>query len=69
MIVFLLRGRAIETQAQLARSVQQKLLPETGSGTSTLRANACPRTRVGRDFYDGSEQALRDRAGSGRRFR
>jgi serine phosphatase RsbU (regulator of sigma subunit) len=58
MIVFLLRlpayvhGRALENQVQLARGVQQKLLPETGGGSIEFAGECVPADEVGGDFYD-----------------
>jgi hypothetical protein len=58
MIVFLIRlpayvrGRALEKQIQLARSVQQKLLPETGGGSIEFAGECVPADEVGGDFYD-----------------
>jgi hypothetical protein len=47
------RGRTLENQLQLARSVQQRLLPENGSVHGIEFAGEClPADEVGGDFYD-----------------
>jgi serine phosphatase RsbU (regulator of sigma subunit) len=79
MIVLLLRlkayvrGRALETQLQLARNVQRRLLPEPGAGVGIEFVGECrPADEVGGDFYDvfqtqGGETslALADVSGKG----
>lgn len=59
MIVFLfrlkayVRGRMLEEQLQLARTVQQQLLPEPTEGNDFEFAGQCvPADMVGGDFYD-----------------
>lgn len=58
MIVFLLRlpayvrGRALANQVQLARSVQQRLLPDTAGATIEFAGECVPTDEVGGDFYD-----------------
>lgn len=58
MIVFLLRlpayvrGRALENQVQLAKNVQQRLLPETAAGNIEFAGECMPADEVGGDFYD-----------------
>jgi serine phosphatase RsbU (regulator of sigma subunit) len=47
------RGRALESQLQLARTVQQRLLPEsTGGGDIEFAGQCVPADEVGGDFYD-----------------
>ena len=70
MIVFLfrlktyIRGRMLEDQLQLARTVQQQLLPEPSEGNDFEFAGQClPADMVGGDFFDifrteGGEIAL-----------
>ena len=70
MIVFLarlktyVRGRMLEDQLQLARTVQQQLLPEPSEANDFAFAGQClPADMVGGDFYDifrteGGEIAL-----------
>jgi len=59
MVVFLfrlrayVRGRMLEDQLQLARTVQQQLLPEPAAGDDFEFAGQCvPADMVGGDFYD-----------------
>lgn len=58
MIVLLLRlpayvrGRALESQVQLARTVQRKLLPDTANGGIEFAGECVPADEVGGDFYD-----------------
>ncbi len=59
MIVLLLRlkayvrGRTLENQLQLARSVQRRLLPDNAAGYGIEFAGECvPADEVGGDFYD-----------------
>ena len=58
MIVFLfrlpayVRGRTLESQVQLARSVQQRLLPENNGGGIEFSGECVPADQVGGDFYD-----------------
>jgi hypothetical protein len=46
------RGRAIENQIQLARSVQRKLLPETVIGGIEFAGECLAADEVGGDYYD-----------------
>lgn len=58
MIVLLLRlpahvrGRALEGQVQLARTVQRRLLPVNSSGGIEFAGACVPADEVGGDFYD-----------------
>jgi hypothetical protein len=58
MVVFLIRlpayvrGRSLESQVQLARSVQQRLLPEDNRGGIEFSGKCVPADQVGGDFYD-----------------
>jgi hypothetical protein len=46
------RGRALESELQLARIVQQRLLPHTGGGDIEFAGECVPADQVGGDFYD-----------------
>jgi hypothetical protein len=46
------RGRALESELQLARIVQQRLLPQTGGGDIEFAGECVPADQVGGDFYD-----------------
>jgi hypothetical protein len=58
MLVFFIRlpsyvrGRTLESQVQLARIVQQRLLPENNGGGIEFSAECVPADQVGGDFYD-----------------
>lgn len=46
------RGRALEGQAQLARNVQLRLLPQNSTGGVEFAGECVPADQVGGDFYD-----------------
>jgi sigma-B regulation protein RsbU (phosphoserine phosphatase) len=46
------KGRALESELQLARVVQQKLLPHSGDGDIEFAGECVPAGEVGGDFYD-----------------